>query len=147
MNSDELLRRYARRVGWSEADLAAIGPDDVRRRHIIRLSQAAGKYSIVAEVTRAEHCSSGYVPGTRFVLDPDGNFIAKLCPRRLCVYLAGQLMVPVAIINERLSEGLDPQAFHFCHRVRCPDVGVACGGYGQVEVAVRVEPRAGAGGS
>lgn len=141
MNSDEVLKKYAERVGWSEADLAAIGPDDVRRRHIANLARAAGKWSIVAEVTKAEHCSSGYTPGTRFTLDPDGNFLASRCPKRLCVYLAAQLVVPVALIGERLSSGLAPEPFHFYNLVRCPDVGLACGGYGLVEARVFVEPR------
>ena len=68
----------------------------------------------------------------------DGNFITKLCPSRLCVYLLSQLTIPVALINERLSEGLDPNQFHFTHSVRCPDTGVECGGYGEVMVEIKV---------
>jgi hypothetical protein len=76
----------------------------------------------------------------------DGNLIANLCPKRLCVYLVAQLALPVALINERLGEGLDPNQFHFTRQVRCPDVGVECGGYGQVELRVSVVPRRRAGG-
>jgi hypothetical protein len=57
------------------------------------------------------------------------------------VYAISQLAVPVALINERLSEGLDPNQFHFMHQVRCLDVGVACGGYGEVRFEVKVVPR------
>jgi uncharacterized repeat protein (TIGR04076 family) len=101
----------------------------------------AARYSIVAEVIKARHCNSGYKVGDRFVLDVDGNFIAKLCPPRLCVYLVSQLTVPVALINERFSEGLDPNQFHFMHQVRCPDAGVDCAGYGEVRLEVKVVPR------
>ena len=96
---------------------------------------------MLAEVVEAQHCNSGYKPGDKFVLDVDGNFIAKLCPKRLCVYLVGQMQIPVALINERLSEELEPNAFHFMHRVNCPDVGVNCGGYGQVTLQVEVKSR------
>ena len=106
-----------------------------------RLAQAAAKYSIVAEVQEAKACNTDYQPGDRFLLDVDGNLISKLCPKRQCVYLVSQLMVPVALINERLSEQLDPNAFHFAHEVHCLDVGLACGGYGQVRVKVSVQPR------
>jgi hypothetical protein len=41
-------------------------------------------------------------------MDVDGNFISKLCPKRMCVHLISQLVVPVALINERLSEGWNP---------------------------------------
>jgi hypothetical protein len=72
----------------------------------------------------------------------DGNFISKLCPKKMCVYLISQLMIPVALINERLSEDLEPADFHFMRYVRCPDVGVECYGYGEVMLKVQVVPRA-----
>jgi len=65
----------------------------------------------------------------------------KLCPKKMCVYLISQLAIPVALINERLSEGHDPNDFHFMRYVRCPDVGVECLGYGQVMLKVQVIPR------
>jgi hypothetical protein len=71
----------------------------------------------------------------------DGNFITKFCPKKLCVYLSSQLTIPVAQINERLSEGLDPNHFHFMRYVRCPDVGVECFGYGEVMLKVEVVSR------
>ena len=141
-NGQDHLARYAQRVGYSEEDLKHIGPDDPRRRHINRLVEIAGKYTIVAEVVESEHCSSGHQAGDyKLFLDTDGNFLTKLCPKRVCVYLAGQLMIPVALINERLSSGLDPNRFHFSPLFRCPDTGVACSGYGKVTVKVRVVPR------
>jgi hypothetical protein len=61
----------------------------------------------------------------------DGSFIAKLCLSRRCVCLVSQLMAPVPIIiNERLSEGPDPNDLQLMRYVRCPDVGVECLGYG-----------------
>lgn len=139
--SEGYLEKYAARVGYSQEEAEMIGPDDPRRRHIQNLARAAGFYSIVAEVEEARHCNTGYQAGDRFVLDVDGNFIANKCPKRLCVYLASQLVVPVAVINERLSERIDPTAFHFMRRVRCPDCGVEKGGYGQVTVKISVVPR------
>ena len=47
----------------------------------------------------------------------------------------------MALINERLSEGLDPNQFHFMHQVRCLDVGVDCAGYGEVMLEIKVVPR------
>lgn len=141
MSQDEVIRRYAQRVGYSDQEASLLAPGDPRARHLARLSQAAPLYAIQAQVTEARHCNSGYQPGDRFLLDVDGNLIAKLCPKRLCVYLVSQLALPVALINERLSEGLDPNQFHFTRQVHCPDVGVECGGYGKVNQKVSVVPR------
>ena len=105
------------------------------------MSRAAPKYSIVAEVVKARNCNSGYRAGDQFVLDVDGNFIGKLCPQRLCVYAVSQFALPVALINERLGEGLDPNQCHFMKFVRCLDVGVECAGYGEVMFEIKTVPR------
>ena len=138
---NKYLRRFAKRVGYTPEELEQFQPGDPRLRQIEGLSQAAGKYSIEAKVVSAKNCNSGYQVGDTFILDVDGNFITKLCPPRLCVYALSQLVIPVALINERLSEGLDPNQFHFMHQVRCPDTGVDCAGYGEVRLEVRVVPR------
>ncbi len=113
-----------------------------RVRQVKRLSLAASKYSIQAEVVGAMHCNSGHEIGQTFLLDVDGSFISKLCPKKMCVYLISQLVIPVALINERLSEGLEPNDFHFMRYVRCPDAGVECYGYGEVMLKIQVVPRA-----
>ena len=95
----------------------------------------------MAEVVKARHCSSGYQVGDRSTLDVDGNFISKLCSKKLCIYAVSQMVVPVALICERLGEGLEPNDFHFMHYVRCPDVGVECSGYGEVMFRLNVVPR------
>ncbi|MCF8043932.1 MAG: hypothetical protein K9K65_15470 [Desulfarculaceae bacterium] len=141
MSDTNVVKEFARRVGMSTQEAELIAPDDSRARHIKRLAEASSRYSIQAEVVSSVACNTGYRPGDRFVLDVDGNFISKLCPKRLCVYLVGQLTVPVALINERLSEGLDPNQFHFMRQVNCTDCGVQGQGYGQVRLKVSVKPR------
>ena len=55
--------------------------------------------------------------------------------------MISQFTVPVALINERINEGLDPNDFHFMRYVRCPDAGVECLGYGEVMAKIEVVPR------
>ena len=141
MTENKALKRFGERVGYTETDLAHFQPGDPRLRQMERLGRAAARYSIQAEVVKARNCNSGYQEDDKFILDVDGNFISKFCPPRLCVYAMSQLVVPVALINERLSEGLDPNQFHFMHQVRCLDVGVECAGYGEVMLEIKVVPR------
>jgi uncharacterized repeat protein (TIGR04076 family) len=138
---DEIIRQYIERVGYTESEAEIFNKGDHRVRQVKRLSQAATKYSIQAEVVSAKNCNSGHKIGQTFILDVDGSFITKLCPKRMCVYLISQLVIPVALINERLGEGLDPNEFHFMRYVRCPDVGVECYGYGEVMLKIQVIPR------
>lgn len=141
MTVKDSLKKFGERVGYSESDLERFRDGDPRVRHMERLADAAPRHTIVAEVIKSKHCNSGHQVGDRFVLDVDGNFISKLCPGRMCIYATSQLVVPVALINERLSEGLDPNEFHFMRQVKCPDVGPECAGYGEVMFEVRVEDR------
>ena len=139
--SRDILKKFAARVGYSPADLEHFKEGDPRLRQMEKLARAAARFSIEAKVIKSRHCNTGYQEGDRFILDVDGNFITKFCPPRICVYLASQLIVPVALINERLSEGLDPNAFHFMHAVKCLDAGVECSGYGEVMVEIKAVPR------
>ncbi len=136
-----IVERYARRVGYSEDQVGAFRQGSHRVRQVTRLALAVRRYTMEVEVTESRHCNSGHAVGQKLVLDVDGNLIAELCPKRVCVYLLSQLAVPVALIDERLSEGLVPNDFHFMRHVRCPDAGVECLGYGEVRAAIRVVPR------
>ena len=138
---DDIIKKYGQRVGYTDSEMEKFREGRHRVRHVKRLSEAAPLYSIEAQVVRSRNCNSGHVEGQKLVLDVDGNFVTKLCPKKMCVYLLSQLTVPVALINERLSEGHDPNDFHFMRSVRCPDVGVECLGYGEVMLKVSVIPR------
>jgi uncharacterized repeat protein (TIGR04076 family) len=139
--AEEIIKRYAERVGYSKSELDMFREGGHRIRQVERLSQAAPLYGIAVEIVEAKHCNSGHKVGQKLILDVDGNFITKLCPKKMCVYLISQLVIPVALINERLSEALDPNDFHFMRYVRCLDAGVECMGYGQVMMKVQVVPR------
>ncbi len=139
--TEEIIKRYGKRVGYTEAEVEKFHEGDHRIRQVKRLSDAAAMFSIQAQVVKARHCNSGHAVGQTFILDVDGNFISKLCPKRMCVYLISQFAIPVALINERLSEGLEPNDFHFMRYVRCPDAGVECYGYGEVMLKIEVVPR------
>lgn len=141
MAEEKVIRKYGARVGYTDSQIETFYEGGHRIRQVSRLSRAAAKYSIQAEVVNSMNCNSGHTVGQTFVLDIDGNFIVKLCPSRMCVYLISQLTIPVALINERLSEGLEPNDFHFMRHVRCPDTGVDCYGYGEVMLKVQVIPR------
>ncbi len=138
---NEGTKKFCERVGYTPEEMELFQIEGHRSRHCSRLLSTAPLFSITAEVVKVRNCSSGYETGEKFVLDMDGNFITKLCPKKICVYLVSQFAIPVALINERLSEGHAPGDFHFMRQVRCLDVGVECLGYGEVMVAIGVVPR------
>lgn len=138
---NDAIEACAQRVQYSDKELERFHEGGNRIRHVQRLSKAASLYSIRALVVESLHCNAGHKRGQVFLLDVNGNFITKHCPKKMCVYLVSQLTIPVAQINERLSEGQDPGDSHFMQYVHCPDVGVECFGYGQVMIKIQVVPR------
>jgi uncharacterized repeat protein (TIGR04076 family) len=140
---EEIIKRYGKRVGYSDSEMEKFQEKEHRVRYLTRAVEVAGLYSIEAEVIRSRHCNSGHETGQKFIMDVEGNFITKLCPKKMCVYLISQLTVPVALINERLSEGHEPNDFHFMRYVRCLDTGIECMGYGEVMLKVQAVPRKG----
>lgn len=138
---DDIIEKFTERIGYSNAETEQFKEGGHRTRHVRRLFEVARLYSIEAEVVKSRHCNTGHVVGQKIVLDVDGNFITRRCPKKMCVYLISQLTIPVALINERLGEGLDPNEFHFMRHVRCLDVGVECLGFGEVMLSVRVVSR------
>ena len=141
MPEEKAISKYGERVGYTEHEIEKFREGGHRIRQVSRLSRVAAKYSIKAEVIKSKNCNSGHTIGQTLILDVDGNFITKHCPKKMCVYLISQLTVPVALINERLSEGHEPNDFHFMRYIRCPDVGVECLGYGEVMLKVQAVSR------
>ena len=137
----DVVERFGDRLGYSEKERELFQEGGHRLRQVRRMAEAAQKYSILAEVIESRHCNSGHIKGQKLLMDIDGNFITKLCPKKMCVYLISQFTAPVVLINKRINEGLDPNHFHFMRQVSCLDVGVECMGYGQVMVSVSVVPR------
>jgi hypothetical protein len=56
---------------------------------------------------------------------------AAKSPPRICVQAFPALASAVAVFQERIVAGLDPDPYLF-KRVGCVDVGVTCGGWGHI---------------
>lgn len=141
LNEEKLVMKYCNSVGYTEDETQLFLEGGNRSRFVKGLLEAAALYLIEVEVVNAKNCASRYKVGDKFILDIAGNFISKYCPERMCIYLISQLGIPVALINERLSEGLDPNDFTFMKQVKCLDAGVECEGYGEVMLRVKVVDR------
>ncbi|MGD8561273.1 MAG: hypothetical protein PVG03_02005 [Desulfarculaceae bacterium] len=142
MGKRRVAPKFAGKAAYKPSEITGFKREDPGLWHMHRLAQATAKYAIVAEVVSARHCNSGYRPGDRFVMDVDGNLLSRRCPKKMCVYLLAQMTAPVALINERLIEGLSPNELHFMGQFHCPDSGAECRGYGRVMVRISALLRA-----
>ncbi len=96
--------------------------------------------TIVFEVVESKGCNSKHKVGDKFVFDGAGNLLTKLNPKKVCIYALQAMTPAIFAINELVYAGVDPNRMKF-NRAGCFDVGVKCGGWGNIIVECRVEDR------
>jgi len=130
---------FKRHMSYSGEELAKFkeNPDFER---IIERGQEMNQWTVVAEVIKSEHCFSGHKVGDKFYLDPFGNLLTHKNPKRICIYALEPLSKAIFHISEQLYAGRDPNEIVF-RNYHCFDVGLACGGWGEIVVRVSVVKR------
>ena len=68
------------------------------------------------------------------------NLLTKLNPKRICIDALSALSGPIYTANELFYAGIDPNEMRL-NRVGCSDVGVQCGGWGHIDLELKMEDR------
>jgi uncharacterized repeat protein (TIGR04076 family) len=140
MAVDENMWKFMQQhLGYTDEEMKRFR-DDPKNEDVVSKAPALMNKTIVAEIVASHGCNSGHQVGDRFYFDGSGNLLTKLGPKRICVHALSALSGPVYVCNELFFAGVDPNGMRF-NRVGCFDVGVQCGGWGHVVMAVRVEDR------
>jgi len=98
------------------------------------------KYQVVVEVLKSHGCAMMHKPGDKFYFNASAALLCKKGVSHIC---AGALMpvLPFAWgVLDKIAMGQDPQKIAFNH-VRCIDVGLDNGGWGEILMEVRVEKK------
>ncbi len=114
--------------------------NDPKNEEILLKRSALINKTIVVKVVESHGCNSHHHIGDKFYLDGAGNFISKLCPKRMCVFSMGSIAPLVFGMHELFYAGVDPNEMRF-KRAGCHDVGVNCGGWGNIVVEASIIDR------
>ena len=114
--------------------------ENPRNADVLKKAAALMDKTIVLEVVESKGCNSQHKVGDKFYFDGAGNLITKMSPERICIYALNSMTSPIFAANELLYAGVDPNEMRF-RRTSCFDVGVQCGGWGQIVMEIRVEDR------
>lgn len=135
MKINERLWGYVQeRLGYSDDEMAAFRAQP-RNTDVLSRGLAQRKKTIVLEVVEAHGCNSGHAAGDRFYFDVQGNLLTAHSPERVCVHALGAMATLIYAAQELIYAGVDPNAMRF-NRISCPDVGLACGGWGRVVLEI-----------
>jgi len=126
MADKDPVQNFIHQLDYGREEIRRFTQGRHRVRYVRSCSQNVATTFIGAEIIRSDRCRAGYVVGDRFVMDLDGGLVLERCTGRLCAHLITQFAMPVALICERLSEGLEPEDFHFRRIVRCGNGCIEC---------------------
>ena len=128
---DAIYQAVQQRVGYTDAQMKLFKKHPLSQKMLqTKTITNILRTNIIFEVVEAHNCNIGHKAGDKFYFNGEGYMITKKCPDKICPYLMPFMAHTMFLIQDRLFEGLDPiPTFPFGH---CMDVGVECGGMGQV---------------
>ena len=139
MEKEQIAKMIQKRLGLEDKEFQAI-KDSPKFQRLFDNILKGSRYKLVAEIVESKGCHSGYVKGQKIFFDSAANLLTREAPERVCAFLMPHLTVMINAFFENIMNGRNPNEVMF-NRTGCYDVGPACGGWGQVIVEMRAEPR------
>ena len=130
MTDPSLTSFIQEHLGYDDEEMA-IFAQNPRNREVLAKAPELMNKTIVATVVHSHGCNSRHRVGDRFFFDGAGNLLTAKGPKRICIYALKAFASAVYAGNELFYAGADPNEMRF-NRVACHDVGVRCGGWGQI---------------
>ncbi len=125
----EKIEKVKRIWGWTDEQVMLLTP---KHERLIEKGDEFRKWRLIAEVLKARNCIAGLKKGDRYVFHGSGFLLPEetTC-KRVCLWAFGAFIPFSYMLYDRIGEGTDPSEF-WIDRVRCMDVGIEKGGYGEV---------------
>jgi len=139
---ESVWKSYQKMLGYSDKELAVF-KENASNEDVISKAPALMDRSIVFEVVASHGCATGHKVGDKFYFDGSGNLISKLAPKKICISALTAMAPLISAANELFYAGVDSNELRF-KRAGCHDVGLKCGGWGNVALEIKVVKRHGA---
>ncbi|MFW9902065.1 MAG: hypothetical protein ACFFDY_12400 [Candidatus Thorarchaeota archaeon] len=137
--SEEMKENIKEHLEYNDDELN-IFLDSPRNIKVLSKSLPLLGKTIIAEVVESHGCNSQHKVGDKFYFDGAGNLLTKLCPKKICIYAISELDKFIHSANELFYVGADPNEMLF-NRTSCFDVGLKCGGWGQIVLELKIVDR------
>ncbi len=89
-------------------------------------------------VVESHGCGCKHKKGDALYFDGLGQLIPELSPKRICAFTISAVSQLIFTAQELVYAGVDPNEMRL-NRVGCYDVGINCGGWGNVVLEIKVE--------
>jgi len=124
----EMIEMVKKIWGWTDDQIENLSP---KQQRLIERGDEFRRWRLVAEVLEARNCIAGLKKGDRYVFHGSGFLLPEesTCPK-ICLWAIAAFVPFSFMLYDRIGQGSDPSEFCI-DRVRCLDVGVEQGGYGE----------------
>jgi hypothetical protein len=139
MKIQEMEKMMQAHLGYTDEE-AKLFVENPRNTDVLTKAEALMNKTIVFEVVESHGCASGHRVRDKIHFDGAGNLITSLGPKRICCYALEAVTKLIFGAQELFYAGVDPNEMRF-KRTSCFDVGVKCGGWGQIAMEIKVEDR------
>ena len=136
---ESVWKFYQDLLGYSDEELKKF-KENPSNEDVISKAPALMNRTIIFEVVASHGCASQHKVGDKFYFDGSGNLISKLCPKRICLGALTSMAPLITASNELFYAGVDSNELRF-KMTGCHDVGLQCGGWGNIVMEIRVEDR------
>jgi uncharacterized repeat protein (TIGR04076 family) len=137
--SKEIIDGIKDHLGYNDEEMK-IFLENPRNEDVMSKALGLLNKTIIIEVVESHGCNSQHKVGDKFYFDGAGNLLTKLSPKKICIFALGVIQGLFFGAHELFYAGVDPNEMRF-KRAGCLDVGVNCGGWGNIVMEIRVEKR------
>ncbi len=114
--------------------------ENPRNIQILKKAPDLMNKTIIVEVVKSHGCAAQHRVGDKLYFSGDGNLLTKLCPNRVCMSALNAAGGLVSNAVTLMFADQDPNKMVF-KTAGCSDVGLECGGWGNLAMKIRVEER------
>lgn len=134
---ERMWKIMQRQLGYTDEEMKTFR-ENPRNADVLSKTSVLMNKRIVLEVVESHGCNTRHKVGDRFYFDGLGNLLTESSPRRICTFSLTSAAMLVFTATEMIHAGVDPNEIRF-KRASCFDVGLSCGGWGQIVLELRVE--------
>ncbi len=137
--SEQDLNNLKRRLEFTDEEMK-IFMENPKNIEILKKAPDLVNKTIIVKVVKSHGCDSEHKVGDKFYFNGFGNLLTKLCPKRICMSALSAAGNLVHSATTLMWAGQDPNKMPF-KVAGCSDVGLECGGWGNIVMEIKVEDR------
>lgn len=135
--SEAMWNALQKQLGYNDDEMKLFR-NNPRNESIILKLPVLLNMKFIFEVMESHGCGCNHKKGDKIYFDGAGQLISELSPKRICAFSVAAVSQLIFTAQELVYAGVNPNEMRL-NKVGCYDVGVNCGGWGNIVLGFRAE--------